>query len=62
MQSECVPALIAALEKTPIGAPLGCIAPTSLRYVIECEDEVLAYRAVPQELWRQTWSNNPQDA
>ena len=59
VQSECVPALIAALEKTPIGAPLGCIAPTSLRYVIECEDEVLAYRAVPQELWRQIWSNNP---
>jgi len=59
VQSECVPALIAALEKTPIGAPLGCIAPTSLRYVIECEDEVLLYRAVPQELWRQIWSNNP---
>src|SRR5258708_14924539 len=31
VQSECVPGLIAALEKTPIGAPLGCIAPTCLR-------------------------------
>jgi hypothetical protein len=35
LQSECVPALIAALEATPIGAPVEVIAPTSLRYLIE---------------------------
>jgi hypothetical protein len=35
LQSECVPALIAALEATPIGAAVEVIAPTSLRYLIE---------------------------
>jgi hypothetical protein len=35
LQSECVPALIAALEKIPIAAPVEVIAPTSLRYLIE---------------------------
>ncbi len=35
LQSECVPALIAALERTPIRAPVEVIAPTSLRYLID---------------------------
>jgi hypothetical protein len=35
VQSECVDALIAALEATPIRAAVEVIAPTSLRYLIE---------------------------
>jgi hypothetical protein len=35
VQSECVPALIAALETTPVGADVEVIAPTSLRYLTE---------------------------
>src|ERR671931_152394 len=35
VQSECVPALIAALEATPGGAAVEVIAPTSLRYLVE---------------------------
>jgi hypothetical protein len=35
VQSECVPALIAALESTPAGAHVEVIAPTSLRYLVE---------------------------
>ena len=35
VQSECVPALIAALEATPVGADVEVIAPTSLRYLAE---------------------------
>ena len=57
MQSECVPALIAALEKTPIGAPLEVIAPTSLRYLIKGDTFPLAS---PQrrlaDLARERWS------
>jgi hypothetical protein len=34
VQSECVPALIAALDGTPIGAAVEVFAPTSLRYSI----------------------------
>jgi hypothetical protein len=35
VQSECVPALIEALEATPPGAAVEVIAPTSLRYLVE---------------------------
>jgi hypothetical protein len=35
VQSECVPALIAALEAIPVGAAVEVIAPTSLRYLVE---------------------------
>jgi hypothetical protein len=35
VQSECVPALIAALEVTPVDAPVEVIAPTSLRYLCQ---------------------------
>jgi hypothetical protein len=35
VQSECVPALIAALEVTPVDAAVEVIAPTSLRYLCE---------------------------
>ena len=35
VQSECVDALIAALERTPRGAAVELIAPTSLRYLVE---------------------------
>jgi hypothetical protein len=35
VQSECVPALIAALEATPVGVAVEVIAPTSLRYLVE---------------------------
>ena len=35
MQSECVPALIAALEATPVGADVEVVAPTRLRYLTE---------------------------
>ena len=35
VQSECVPALIAALEATPVGADVEVVAPTSLRYLTE---------------------------
>ncbi len=35
VQSECVPALIAALEAIPVDAAVEVIAPTSLRYLVE---------------------------
>src|SRR5919204_6867958 len=35
VQSECVPALIAALQATPVGAAVEVIAPTSLRYLVD---------------------------
>jgi hypothetical protein len=35
LQSECVDALVAALETTPPGAAVELIAPTSLRYLVE---------------------------
>ena len=35
VQSECVPALIAALETIPVGAAIEVVAPTSLRYLVE---------------------------
>ena len=35
LQSECVDALVAALEVTPPGAAVEIIAPTSLRYLVE---------------------------
>ena len=35
VQSECVPALIAALEAIPVAAAVEVIAPTSLRYLVE---------------------------
>src|SRR5439155_10858741 len=38
VQSECVPALIAALEAIPVGEAVEVIAPTSLRYLVEGAD------------------------
>ena len=58
VQSECVPALIAALEAIPVGAAVEVVAPTSLRYLVEGTDfppgspqHSLAQLAAARRIW-----------
>jgi hypothetical protein len=58
VQSECVDALVAALRRTPVGADVELIAPTSLRYLVEgasfpvqAPEHVLAELASQRRVW-----------
>src|SRR6266581_2768040 len=58
VQSECVPALIAALEAIPASAAVEVIAPTSLRYLVEgaafppgSPQHTLAQLATARRIW-----------
>jgi transposase-like protein len=35
--------------------------PTAANHLAEARDELLAFAAFPREVWRQIWSNNPQE-
>ena len=58
LQSECVPALVAGLQRVPPGGVVEVIAPTSLRYLVEGRDappgtpeHVLADLAAQRAVW-----------
>ena len=42
-------------------AALGEKLPAAAAHLSAAEADLLAFTAVPREIWRQTWSNNPRN-
>ena len=54
------PASVRAQHRQVVGA-LEAKLPAAAAHLDEARDDILAFTAFPREVWRQVWSNNPQE-
>jgi transposase-like protein len=50
-----------AAQFSRVVAALGAKLPAAAAHLADARDDLLAFTAVPREIWRQIWSSNPQE-